>query len=195
MCLLFNMCGMSEIAWKYELQAVAMAHDLKLFKPSTHIKSNRMRQSREFTLWCLFCFHRQVESHVCGQCQLITDTHFSLFSYHFFKAPLIREPPRTPLPDPKQNIAWYGEFWLKYPLNQTLSPMYYGHLFKAKCEFCVIINRVATELFGKGGGGKATQCHSKTLARLARDFTSWYSLLPGPLRPERIVFPSQFKLQ
>lgn len=66
MCLLFNMCGVENIGCAYEAQAVAIAYDLKLFNPSTHIKSNRMRQSRDFTLWCLFCFQRQVESRVQG---------------------------------------------------------------------------------------------------------------------------------
>ena len=52
--LLFDLCGMDKIGWTYALQAIAMAHDLKLFEPSTNIKSNRMRHSRDFTAWGLF---------------------------------------------------------------------------------------------------------------------------------------------
>jgi hypothetical protein len=107
---------------------------------------------------------------------------------------LIRETPKVPLPDPKQNPAWYGEFWLKYPLSQTLCSTHFGHLFKAKAEFCVILNRIVVEIFGKEGG-KVTQCPPKIVANFARDFTAWHFSLPDPLTPKKIVFPSQFKLQ
>jgi len=117
-----------------------------------------------------------------------------LVCYHAFKAPLIREPPKVPLPDPNHHPAWFGEFWIKYPLSQTLCPTHYGHFFKAKTEFCIILNRVATELFDKQGG-KITQCPPKTVAGFAQQFKAWYLSLPDPLTPKKIVFPSQLKIQ
>lgn len=107
---------------------------------------------------------------------------------------MIKESPKAPLPDVKQNPSWYGEFWLKYPLSQTLIPMHNGQLFKARSELCIILNRVAIELFGKEGV-KVTQSSSKPVANFVRDFLAWQYSLPDPLRPKNIVFPSQFKLQ
>jgi len=72
--------------------------------------------------------------------------------------------------------------------------MHYGQLFKAKSEFCIILNRIAIEFFSKVGG-KATQCPPKTVANFAREFTAWHFSLPDPLKPKKIVFPSQLKLQ
>lgn len=117
----------------------------------------------------------------------------SNYCYHFYKTPLMMEPPKVPLPNPKQYPAWYGEFWIKYPLSQTLFPMHYGHFFKAKSEFCVILNRVAIKFFGQGG--KATECPPKIVAGFTQDFTAWRLSLPDPLTPKKIVFPSQLKLQ
>jgi len=111
-------------------------------------------------------------------------------------APLIKEPPKISLPDPQVNPAWYGEFWVKYPLNQTLYPMHFGHLFKARFEFAVIVNRISLKFFDhKGGKDKAAQSSHKTVTGFIRDFTAWYTSLPDPLTPKKIVFPSQISLQ
>jgi hypothetical protein len=131
--------------------------------------------------------------------KLVTDIHFSSYCYTCFLPPLIREPPKTPLPDPKQNPAWYGELWIKYPLNQTLYSMDCGYLFKARSEFSIILNRAALKFFGDKGG-KASQPPPPPPPReivvdLVEDFGVWYSSLPDPLTPKKIVFPSQIILQ
>ena len=116
--------------------------------------------------------------------------------YHILAAPLIKEPPKASLPDPQENPAWYGEFWIKYSLNQTLYPMDFGYVFKAASEFCVIINRISLEFFDhKGGKGEAAQPSHKTVTDFIGDCTAWYTSLPDPLTPKKIVFPSQLTLQ
>ena len=56
----YNICGMDNIGRTYLHRAVTMAHELKLFDQSTNIKSKRIRQSRDFTAWCLFISQRQI---------------------------------------------------------------------------------------------------------------------------------------
>ena len=108
--------------------------------------------------------------------------------------PLIKEPPDVDLPDPEQYSGWYGETWIKYPLNQTLCPVQFGQLFKAKAEFCVILNRLGSNLF-KDDKISATGLSTKETTDFANEFSTWYAALPSPLTPENIVFPAQLKLQ
>lgn len=49
-----NMHGLDKLGWTYTAQAAAMANDLKLFEPSTHIRNYQLRRAREFTAWCAF---------------------------------------------------------------------------------------------------------------------------------------------
>jgi hypothetical protein len=72
--------------------------------------------------------------------------------------------------------------------------MEYGHIFKARSEFCVILNRISIKFFNNEGG-KAAQSSRKTVADFVGDLTAWYFSLPDPLTPKNIVFPSQIKLQ
>jgi hypothetical protein len=71
--------------------------------------------------------------------------------------------------------------------------MDFGHGFKALSEFCVILNRASLGVFDEDG--KATQLSRKTVVGLIRDITAWYSSLPDPLTPKKMVFPSQISLQ
>lgn len=54
--------------------------------------------------------------------------------------PVIKEPPNWTLPDPAKETEFYGEIWLKYPLTQTLSPSYFGQVFRSKSQFRVIMH-------------------------------------------------------
>jgi hypothetical protein len=72
--------------------------------------------------------------------------------------------------------------------------MHYGHVFKARSEFCVILNRISLKILDKKGG-KAAQSSRETVVNLIRDFTAWYVSLPDPLSPKKIVFPSQIGIQ
>ena len=72
--------------------------------------------------------------------------------------------------------------------------MDYRHTFKARCDFCVILNRVSLKFFDKKDG-KATQSSRNTVADFIVDFTTWYYSLPDPLTPKKIVFQAQICLQ
>ena len=55
------MNGADKIGLRYMVQAVAMAHDLRLFKASSEVKSKKMRDARDLTAWALFVVQAYVK--------------------------------------------------------------------------------------------------------------------------------------
>lgn len=117
---------------------------------------------------------------------------FSHISFHSFIRPIIENPPEAPLPDPNKNPQWYGEILLKYPLVQAHYPTNFPSYFKALCEFRIILNDVGLYYFGGAARPKPT---FDGAAALYYRLEGWFKSLPESLMPERIVFPSQFRLQ
>ena len=97
-----------------------------------------------------------------------------------------------PLPDPRKDPSWYGEVWLRYPLNQTPLPSYYGFAFKAQAELRVILNYMACQLFDNRKAKQQT-LHQALLFKSKLEH--WFRHLPDVLSPEKIVFPSQLVIQ
>lgn len=109
---------------------------------------------------------------------------------------LVKGPPNIALPDPDQDPEWYGEFWIQYPLNESRQRMDFGHLFKAKIEIMLIIQRISAVVIDKGNGAEAmTRPPYELISGFVNELISWYSSLPSCLSPTKIVFPSQLKLQ
>lgn len=104
--------------------------------------------------------------------------------------PLLRKPPDQPLPDPSENVGWYGEIWVRYPANQNLSPSHFGHMFKARSHFRVLMNEACHIAYTKGSKMTLEQA-SGLYSRLR----SWYDGLPRPLQPKTIVLPGHLQLQ
>src|ERR1700742_2454938 len=75
---------------------------------------------------------------------------YSLVGFSFMICPLLNSPPDIPLPDPIEYPEWYGEIWIKYPFSQTLSPSFFGEVFRAKCQFRVIMNEYCLTAYSKG---------------------------------------------
>jgi hypothetical protein len=104
--------------------------------------------------------------------------------------PLLKSPPDWPLPDPSKDVKFYGEVWVKYPLAHSLSPSYFGQVFKARSQTRVIMNRYCQKAFSEG---------SQVNLDDARDFRlelrSWYDDLPAILQPKMIVLPGHLQLQ
>lgn len=104
----------------------------------------------------------------------------------------MREPPDFPLPDPDENPSWYGEFFLRYPLNATLFPAGFGLFFRALSNLRVILHDLGWQVFGHPDGKPINSDEaSKFEARLG----AWYGSLPSPLQPVNIVYPWHLKLQ
>ncbi|CAI6315083.1 unnamed protein product [Periconia digitata] len=158
--------GLDKIGDTYGRKGWAIAQEMQLFDGNAHILSDRVRNARNFTAWCLF----GIDSHLAWQ---------------FFRHPFLAKPPMLALPDPSVNAAWYGEIWLRYPLSETLSPTNYGHVFKALSEFRVILGELCHASFGTDSNITAEQAMVFVSRLLA-----WYKKLPIPLMPKHIVLPA-----
>lgn len=104
--------------------------------------------------------------------------------------PSIKSPPPIPLPDPLENPQWYGEVWIRYPLQRVPANYYFAHIFKANSQLRVIMNDICQASFGHGSQfafEKAKELHSRLEA--------WYHQLPRCLSPHNIVLPGHYFLQ
>lgn len=115
-------------------------------------------------------------------------------SFHFHHEPLLKEPPPILLPDPIRSAQWYGELWLQYPACQTLVSAHFGLLFKAKCEFRIIMNDLAQTLFG-GSGPVQKRLTLEEASGFLNRFKEWENDLPPALSSSRLVLPAQLTLQ
>lgn len=104
--------------------------------------------------------------------------------------PLLTQPPDTPLPDPSANSKWYSEVWIKYALDQTLSPTYFGQVFSTNTRLWIIINEYCQEMF---------ESSSEMNLSRANEFNtrikSCYDVLPQQLQPTFMVLPGHFFFQ
>lgn len=95
-----------------------------------------------------------------------------------------------PLPDPSKDAQWYGEIWVQYPLNQSRSPLHFGQVFRARCQFRIIMNEYCRIAYSEGPGLTFEKANE-----LCTRLRSWYDGLPGPLLPKTIVLPGHLQLQ
>ncbi|KAJ8129557.1 hypothetical protein O1611_g4074 [Lasiodiplodia mahajangana] len=161
-----NLCGLDEIGQPYRIQAITLAHNLRLFEKSTECtETERERNGKVYTAWML------------------------LVGFSFMIQPLLKKPPGEPLPDPSESSLWYGEIWLRYPLSESLCPSYFGHVFRAKSHFRVIMNDFCHAAYSKDSNVTLHKANS-----LRSQLREWYDGLPGPLQPKAIVLPGQLQL-
>ncbi|PVH92879.1 hypothetical protein DM02DRAFT_662521 [Periconia macrospinosa] len=160
-----HLYGLDKIGDTYGRKGWVIAQEMQLFDGNAHILSERVRNARNFTAWCLF----GIDSHLAWQ---------------FFRRPFLAKPPMFALPDPSVNAAWYGEIWLRYPLSETLSPTNYGHVFKALSDFRIILGELCYASFGTDSKIPEEQAMAFVSRLLA-----WYKKLPIPLMPKNIVLP------
>ncbi|KAM5350843.1 hypothetical protein ACJ41O_007348 [Fusarium nematophilum] len=166
-----NLCGLDEIGQPYRIHAVALAHKLRIFDSAVDGHSERIRNGKAYTAWALYSWE-------------------TLVAFSFMLPPLLKKPPEWPLPDPLEHPEWYGEIWVKYPLNHVLSPSHFGQIFRARCQFRVIMNEFCDVAYSKGSEVNLDK------ARVLRErLESWYYGLPGPLLPKTIVLPGHLQLQ
>ncbi|KAK4661170.1 LOW QUALITY PROTEIN: uncharacterized protein QC763_704630 [Podospora pseudopauciseta] len=174
--IVYNLNAMVKLGWQYTLQAIDMAHKMKLFKKPENWETlnPRLRAGRDFTAWSLFGW----QSHC---------------TYTLFEKPLVDDPPEVPLPAITADSSWYGEVWLKYPLERILYPSHFAEFYKANTEFRVILNDISKTLHGEAGQSRSPPAESK-IAALYWRLQAWYAALPESLSPRTIVFTAQMKL-
>lgn len=113
-----------------------------------------------------------------------------LVGFSFMFKPLLTNPPEEPLPNPTEDPDWYGEIWVRYPLNSTLSPLYFGQLFKVKAQQRIIMNRFCHEAYTEGMSVGMDEAYE-----LYAQLNNWYDNLPASFQPRTIVLPSQLQIQ
>jgi hypothetical protein len=98
-----------------------------------------------------------------------------------------------PLPDPSSKRDFYGEMWIKYPLDERFCPTHFGHIFRSLCKLRVILNDISADLFGNAESSR-NPSWSQTLQHSER-LQVWYTALPAIFSPKLIVLPAHFKIQ
>lgn len=119
----------------------------------------------------------------------------STLSFQLMTTPVLRTPPQSHVPDPEQDIDWFGEIWLKYPSGSALVPLQCGLTFKAKMDFSVILNEAMLDIDRDSNKDLLTQNGATRIIAITRLLDHWHHNLPESLSPTNIVFPSQLKLQ
>ncbi|KAF5229279.1 hypothetical protein FANTH_14269 [Fusarium anthophilum] len=170
-----NMFDMDHLSSAFLVRSIEIAHGLGLFEPTTYIMNKKLRNSYDLTAWSLFHW----------QCTL---------SYQFMTQPLLKAPPKTPLPDPDRDPDWFGEIWLKYPSSSTLAPLNIGLVFEAKMNFSVVLNEAMLEIQEDSTDSYLLQNGGKKIIEITKRLDAWYKSMPEPLSPTKIVSPSQLKI-
>lgn len=164
--------AMDKVGTSYLLQAMAMATSLGMFTATMGTESEKVRRARAFTAWGLFCWQAWQQ-------------------FYFTRPPFIRDPPAYALPDPALDPRWYGEIWIRYPLGQAVHPSNLGHVVKANFELRLLMNTMASELFAEDAPPRSTV--AQVLDCKAR-LDSWFTHLPEPLMPTKVVLPDHIKI-
>lgn len=163
---------MDKIGKSYMLQAVAMAHDMGLFKAAPHIKSNRMRRAREFTAWCLYIWD-------------------GMQSYYYRQEPLLSHPPDAPLPDVATDASWYGEIFVRYPLSDLPIPTQFGETAKAMMELRSLMHDMVLIYFSPSNQESGPSPRYASVFQLK--LNDWFQRLPYGLSIDRIMLPSHIR--
>jgi len=116
-----------------------------------------------------------------------------MVAFYFFKEPWLKKPPAFDLPDSTADPSFYGEIWIRYPLDRTKYPKYFGHTFMASIQLRVILNELAAELFTAGQTKKFLSLEEA----YAFEFKckSWFEALPAVISAASVVLPNQLKVQ
>ncbi|KAI1758691.1 hypothetical protein GGR53DRAFT_215836 [Hypoxylon sp. FL1150] len=170
--------AMDKVGTSYLLQAMATATSIGLFTATTGTENEKVRRARAFTAWGLFCWQAWQR-------------------FYFTRPPFIRDPPDHALPDPAQDPRWYGETWIRYPLGQAVYPTNLGHVIRANFELRILMNAMASELFAAADvdadAGPPRSTVAQVLDCKAR-LDSWFTRLPEPLMPTKVVLPDHIKI-
>lgn len=161
---------MDKIGRSYMLQAVAMAHDLKLFQYSSDkAMSKKTQRARHFTAWGLFAWD-------------------AMHSFHYRLPPLFDEAPESPLPSVHEDPSWYPEIYVRYPLDSTTIAIGFGPVIKAMVELQQITHDVSRHYWG--GFDRSPN----DLSAFRRRLDDWFCSLPEPLTSTNIILPMHLRI-
>ncbi len=105
-------------------------------------------------------------------------------------APLLSASPNWHLLNPSKSAEWYGEIWVKYPLSDSLILSHFGHVFKVKSRFRIIMNEAC-----QTSCSKDSEMTNENAYKFLSQLKGWYGKLPTLLLPCYIVLPGHLQLQ
>ena len=168
--IIYDCDTMDKIGRSYLLQAVAMAHDLKLFQSSSDkAMSKKMQRARTFTAWCLFAWD-------------------AMHSFHYRLSPLFDEAPECPLPSAQDHPSWYPEIYVRYPLDNTVLSIGFGPSMKAMVDLQYIAHNVS-RYYWSGYSQPA-----KDPSPFRHQLDGWVRSLPEPLTFNNIISPMHLRI-
>jgi hypothetical protein len=106
--------------------------------------------------------------------------------------PLLQRPPDAILPDPAVQPDWYGEVWIRYPMSQSRLPSLFGHEFRAKAQFRIIMNDFSLAAYS---GVKKPAITLAKAYGLYTQLRRWWDGLPDVLTARNVVLPGHLQLQ
>jgi hypothetical protein len=109
--------------------------------------------------------------------------------------PVLKAPPRNPMPDPKHDPEWFGEIWLKYPSSSVLIPLQLATSFKTRMDFAVVLNEAMLEVHQHTPEAELARNGAARIMEVVQKLERWHESLPEVMDPSQIVFPSQLKIQ
>ncbi|CAN9446427.1 unnamed protein product [Alternaria alternata] len=171
--LIYNMIGVDRVGSNFTRQAIAMSHELNLFKSPHHINSRKMRNARIMLAWGLF--------------------DWCLFdAYYMFRIPLLKDPPEMPFPDPLTDPGFHDEMWLRYPFATSTVPAYYAHTITARRH----LNQIKNDIVYKVRSRNVLEgpVLFSTILDLNERLDSWFQNLPLAMQARNIVFPPQLEV-
>ncbi|KAJ4213866.1 hypothetical protein NW760_014979 [Fusarium oxysporum] len=168
--IIYDCDTMDKIGRSYLLQAVAMAHDLKLFQSSSDkAMSKKTQRARAFTAWCLYAWD-------------------AMHSFHYRLPPLFDEAPEFPLPSVHEDPSWYPEIYVRYPLDNTVITTGFSHVIKAMVELQQITHNISCHYWG--GFNRSPNNPSA----FRRQLDDWFCNLPEPLTFSNIILPMHLRI-
>jgi hypothetical protein len=111
----------------------------------------------------------------------------------FVIPPLLKDPPKAPLPDPIQHPEWYGEVRFRYPAVEVVFATHFGQFLKSKIELWRITLDIISRL--TENEPSSSKLSVDQVLEIHAQLMNWYKTLPGFLQPERVVLPFQLQLQ
>ncbi|KAJ6782267.1 hypothetical protein PWT90_10560 [Aphanocladium album] len=161
----YNLSGLDEVGQTYHIRSVDMADELGIMGAPIPEEPPRTQRGKAFTAWTF------------------------LIAFSFMKESLVKEVPKSPLPNPLEDPDWYGQLWARYPSSAALTSLTFGQVFEQKTYFRIIMNEFCQEAYATTLGVNSFKAEG-----LRRKLEHWYGNLPESLNPKNIVLPGQLQL-
>ncbi|KAK4216540.1 hypothetical protein QBC37DRAFT_86806 [Rhypophila decipiens] len=173
--LTYNCNGSDAIGWRYTARALDMAREIGLFDGADEYGDRHTQCVRTYTAWAVYLYQ---------------GTH----RYHCFRAPVIKDPPQSRLPDPNQYPEWYGELWVRYPYGLPRTPTHHALVWKARADLLTICIEYANLAFKESASALVAELPVSQILKFYDRLIRWREELPDPLTPKKIVMPNHLKL-